>query len=113
MDFETLQNIRDITKELYVIIQKFPKSEIYCLTSQIQRAFISIRLNLAEGWIYRDDRQKNFYTIALGSVFEVQECLKIAVELGYVTDDDIMIFYDKIEKTKAQLVKLLNYLKNR
>lgn len=39
----------ELVKETYSATKKFPKSEIYSLTSQIQRSAISIPSNIAEG----------------------------------------------------------------
>ena len=38
-----------LTKEIYLLTSKFPKEEIYGLTSQIRRASVSIPTNIAEG----------------------------------------------------------------
>lgn len=43
------QSAREFTKEIYLITSSFPKSEIYGLTSQCNRAAVSIAANLAEG----------------------------------------------------------------
>lgn len=39
----------ELAKETYSITKIFPKSEIYSLTSQMQRAAVSISSNIAEG----------------------------------------------------------------
>jgi hypothetical protein len=39
----------DLVVRCYQLTSKFPKTEIYGLTSQIQRAAVSIRSNIAEG----------------------------------------------------------------
>jgi S23 ribosomal protein. len=39
----------ELVKEIYVISENFPKSELFGLTSQIRRASVSIPTNIAEG----------------------------------------------------------------
>jgi four helix bundle protein len=46
-------NIKTCTFEdikAWQLARKFPKEELYCLTSQIRRAAISIHSNIAEGY---------------------------------------------------------------
>ena len=38
-----------LVKEVYVLVKKFPKEELYGLTSQTKRAAVSIPANIAEG----------------------------------------------------------------
>jgi four helix bundle protein len=43
------QRAVDLSGEIYELIERFPKKEMFVLTSQIQRASDSIALNIAEG----------------------------------------------------------------
>ncbi len=52
--FENLtiwQNTMDLGEDIYKLSTKFPKDEMYNLTSQIRRAADSIALNISEGSI--------------------------------------------------------------
>jgi four helix bundle protein len=42
------QKSRILVKDIYLLVQKFPKEETYALRDQIQRASISIPSNIAE-----------------------------------------------------------------
>ena len=65
----------------------FPDTERYGLTSQIQRASISITSNIAEGFVRSGDRDKvKFYNTALGSLAETQNQLLLARDLGYLDE---------------------------
>ncbi len=48
-DLEVWQKAMALVVDCYRITRKFPKSEIYGLGSQLQRAAVSIPANIAEG----------------------------------------------------------------
>jgi len=58
----------ELCAAIYVLARKFPREEIYGLTSQIRRASVSIASNIAEGYgrVSRGE-YKQFVAIALGS----------------------------------------------
>lgn len=70
---------------IYQTTKLFPKDEMFGLTNQIRRAVISITSNLAEGFSRNTFKDKTqFYSIALGSLTEVQNQLLIARDIGYL-----------------------------
>jgi four helix bundle protein len=63
---------------------EFPRSEIYCLTSQMRRAAISIPANIAEGFKKRGSSDKTRYlNVAQGSLEECRYYLILVEDLGY------------------------------
>ena len=63
----------EIVKDIYKIVRKFPKLELYSLTNQIQRASISIPINIAEGFNrFHNKEYKQFLYITLGSCAELE-----------------------------------------
>lgn len=48
-DLEVWKKSMDLVNEVYIITRQFPKSEIYALASQMQRAAVAIPSNIAEG----------------------------------------------------------------
>ena len=69
-------------KEVYKLTNEFPKSELYGLSSQIQRAAISIPSNIAEGYSRKNIREYiQFLHIAYGSSAELETQLIIVKEL--------------------------------
>ena len=44
------QEAFELADEIYNIVEKFPKSELYALSSQIKRSVISISANIAESY---------------------------------------------------------------
>ena len=65
-----------LVKEIYLMTKKFPKEELYALTSQAKRAAISIPCNIAEG-IGRNYKKDTiqFLHISGGSLYELEHCL--------------------------------------
>jgi four helix bundle protein len=75
--------------EIYRITKRFPKEELYGITSQIRRAVISISLNIAEGSGNSSEKEfKRYLEIALRSGYEVITCLEIALLIGYCNRED-------------------------
>jgi four helix bundle protein len=80
------QKSMDLVEEIYELTRTFPREEIYCLTSQIRRAAISVPSNIAEGAAGRSPIQfKNYLAIAIGSLNELATQLEIALRIGYLT----------------------------
>jgi four helix bundle protein len=73
---------------LYKATKSFPKEEIFALTSQIRRAAVSVTSNVAEGFNRKTAKDKmHFYSMALGSVAELQNQILIARDIGYVENE--------------------------
>jgi four helix bundle protein len=83
-DLKVWQLGMELAKEVYLLTQKFPKSGVYGLSSQLQRAAVSIPANLAEG--HAKDSTKEFLrhiSIAQGSLAETETHLILAQSLKY------------------------------
>lgn len=97
----------ELVTEIYKLTEKFPKSELYGLTSQIRRASVSIPSNIAEGYT-RKHRQEyiQFLRIAFGSGGELETQIIIAKNLNYASQKD----FEEIEKLLDEIMKMLNKL---
>ena len=97
--------------EIYKKTESFPKSETFGLTSQIRRSASSITANIAEGFGRGTLNDKiHFYTMALGSLFEVQNQLLISRDVGFLDAKECdSLFNDTIEINKmcSSLIKVL------
>ena len=92
---------------IYELTKKFPREEIFGLVNQIRRAIVSVTSNIAEGFSRNSYKEKiQFYSIALGSLTEVQSQLIIAKDLKYLSQEE---FTQLAEKT-VTINKLLNGL---
>ena len=92
---------------IYIITKEFPKEELFCLVSQMRRCAVSITSNIAEGFSRRSYKEKvQFYSIALGSVTELQNQLLIAKDVGFILEEQ---FKETAEKT-VKVHKIINGL---
>jgi len=68
-DIKIWQKSYRLCLKIYKAIQKFPKNEVYGLTSQMRRAALSIPSNVAEGYGRKSTRDYiRFLYIAYGSI---------------------------------------------
>ena len=86
----------DITSNIHKICLEFPKSEIYGLVSQMNRASVSMPSNIAEGSNRENKHFQHYLNISLGSSFELQTQLIIANQNKYITDEKLIEIENKI-----------------
>lgn len=92
---------------IYELTKIFPKEELFGLTKQLRRAAVSVTSNIAEGFSRRSYRDKsNFYTMALGSLTEIQNQLAIAVDVNFIKQNKFEEVSSQISKTS----KIINGL---
>jgi four helix bundle protein len=107
-DLEVWQKAMDLVTECYRITRKFPRSEIYGLTSQLQRAAVSIPANIAEG--RERHYQKEFIqhlSIAYGSLAELETHFQIAQRLNYIGMDELKELLER----SGEVGRMLNGLR--
>ena len=111
-DLKVWQAGLSLTKQVYLLTQKFPKHEIYGLSSQMQRAAVSIPSNIAEGCA-RDSTQEflRFIAIALGSLAELETQLILAKELDYIDATSLAKILSHSHETQLMLRGLQKSLK--
>lgn len=101
----------DFVKEIYKLTNRFPNSEIYSLTTQIRRSAVSIPSNIAEGQGRNSRKEfRQFLSIAVGSLAELETQSIIAKEINYLTNeelDPLLITLDDIRKMIRSLALTL------
>lgn len=103
-----------LVKEVYIITKKYPKEELFALTSQTKRAAVSVPTNIAEGVgrNYKKDTIQ-FLHIARGSLYEVETLLNIAVMVEIITEEDFFPFISRIDEELRIINGLINAYENR
>lgn len=94
-----------LVSEVYKITATFPKSENFGLTSQMQRAAVSIPANIAEGY-RRGHRPEyvQFLRIAYGSGAELETYFVLVLDLNLSKKQEIQ----KAENLLEEVMKMLN-----
>jgi four helix bundle protein len=113
-DLQVWQKAMELVVECYRATSAFPKSEIYGLTSQLQRSTVSIPANIAEG----QGRQHTtefiqHLSIAYGSLMELETHILIGQRLNYMRNDDAERLLDQSGEAGRLLNGLLRSLRRR
>lgn len=96
------------SKELTILIYtQFKNCKDFSFKDQIQRAVISMMNNIAEGYERNGNKEfRNFLYIAKGSSAEVRSMLMVALELGYITQDE----FEKSGALALEIARILSGL---
>ena len=94
---------------VYRVTARFPKEELYNLTSQLRRAAVSVPSNIVEGCA-RDSEADylRFLYIAFGSLREVRYQLDLSKRLDFLSNEDAFSIEPKIieaEKVMSGLIR--------
>jgi len=101
-----------LTLKIYKTTSKFPREEIYGLTSQMRRSCSSIPANIAEGCgRSRDTELARFLEIAIGSTSELEYQLLLSHELELINDSDFKSLAAETVEVKKMLISFFKKLK--
>ena len=88
------QKAMEYGENIHKLSYRFPKDEMYNLSSQIRRAVDSIALNISEGSIGQSDPEfKKFMGYAIRSLAEVVTCLHKASIRNYISNEEFNEHY--------------------
>lgn len=108
------QKADSLAQKGYFLTDKFPKHEIFGLTSQLRRALISVPSNLIEG--YSRNKSKvfaNFLEISYASLAEAKYQMYFAYKRDYITKEDYLDFYKDAEEVSKMLWASVNTIHNK
>lgn len=102
----------EIAVQIYQVTRKFPKEEIYGLTSQMRRAAVSVPSNIVEGCARESQAEYlRFLEIAFGSLRELGYQYGLAKRLGYTNESEFPDFENKMNKAQKVLGGLLRSMR--
>ena len=105
---EVWNDARNLVKMIYLHTNNFPERERFGLSSQMQRAVVSIVSNIAEGVSRNSVKEKiRFVELAYGSLMELYCQLYVSVDLDYLTPNTFTLIKAEIDKiaNKANALK--------
>jgi four helix bundle protein len=112
-----MKNFRDLqiwerahrpTPTIYATTLKFPREELYGLTSRVRRCAVSIGANIAEGCGKTGNNEfQRFLHIAAGSASELDYELLLAKDLAYLSKPDYAGIADELSHIRKMLSSLL------
>lgn len=99
----------DFSAHIYGLTENFPRKELYALCDQLQRASVSIPSNIAEGCSRRSQNEfAHFLEISLGSAYEVETQMEIALKLRYVKEEQFKSIIEEVQSIEKRLTSLIN-----
>ncbi|MCX7985165.1 MAG: four helix bundle protein [Bacteroidetes bacterium] len=104
----------EVAKELYKITKHFPQEEKFAITSQIQRAAVSIPSNIAEGWGRNTTKEYiQFLRIARGSLYELETQLILSQNIGYLQKEKTEEILQKTTTIGKMILSLIRSLEKK
>ncbi len=108
------QNGMQLTRCVYRLTRSFPRHEAFGLSSQVQRAAVSIPANIAEGHTRGTTKEfLRYVTIAHGSLAELETLFLVAQDLQYVDAESLTEFTALCGSTSRMLGSLRRTLMNK
>ena len=107
-EYEVFKRSHELTLEIYKITKKFPKEELYGLTSQMRRATYSIPMNLKEGGGGTEAEFFRYVRIAYGSCEELDYQLLLSKDLKYIDQCQYRILKNEIIEIRKMLYALFS-----
>ena len=111
-DIEAWQGDRELVKSVCAAInrnEKFKKD--FRLANQIESAAVSVMSNIAEGFSRKGNREFiQFLFVSKSSATEVQSQLYVAIDQGYITQEDFEKIYAQAETVSRLDSGFIKYL---
>jgi four helix bundle protein len=97
---------------IHKIVKKFPKSELFVLRSDLDRAGVSIPNNIAEGSGSKSNQEfKRYLRISIKSAFESVSQLYIAKLRKYIVEEEFKSCYEFAEMLVKKIKSFMKTLK--
>lgn len=101
----------ELAIKIYKLTQKFPRDEIFGLTSQMRRAAVSVPANIVEGSARQYQKEYlPFLYISMGSLAELGYYIRFSYEIGYLNKEDYDVMDLHYNRTIKTLRALMNFI---
>ena len=111
-ELKVWQKAMVLARQIYSMTAQFPKQEMFCLTSQMRRAAVSVPSNIAEGQGQLTDKAFILYlTRARGSLYELETQAELAESLGYLKKPALDETLSECREVGRMLHGLLNSMR--
>ncbi|HEV2396879.1 MAG TPA: four helix bundle protein [Candidatus Sulfotelmatobacter sp.] len=111
-DLKVWQKAHQMTLNTYRVTSRFPKEELYGLTSQLRRAAASVGANIAEGCGRRSENEMcRFLQIARGSASETEYHLLLAKDLHFLAEEDFRTLTGNADEVQRMLTSLMQTIR--
>ncbi|OHC91208.1 MAG: four helix bundle protein [Sideroxydans sp. RIFOXYB12_FULL_59_6] len=106
------QQAMELVTAVYAATSSFPSNEKFGLTSQLQRAAVSVPANIAEGFARNGTKELlQFLSISAGSLSELDTLIELAARLGYMENAEEL--NGKVDEVSGLLMGLAASIKRR
>lgn len=113
-DLIVWQKAMELAEEVYQLVKKLPKEELFALSDQMRRAAISIPSNISEGQGRNSVKEYiRFLAIAKGSKAELETQLLLCVKINYLEESEIETAINLINEIGKMLNTLQKSLKTK
>jgi four helix bundle protein len=108
-ELEVWKKAHAMVLAIYRLTSKFPREELFGLTSQLRRAAVSVPANIAEGFVKRGVSDKlRFYNISQGSLEECRYYLILSRDLDYGQTAELLWAIDEVSRMLDAYISAIN-----
>jgi four helix bundle protein len=110
-DLQVWQLGMDLAEACYLLTRRFPKDELFGMTSQIRRAASSVPANIAEGY-GRESKGEyvQFLRVAQGSLKELETHLTLSRRVGLMSESETKKVLEECDHLGRMLHRLIRSL---
>ena len=104
----TWKESHQVVLNVYALTKKFPRDEVFGLTSQMRRSAVSVTSNIAEGFGRNTFKDKvHFFYQARGSLTELRNQLMVSKDISYISEVEYANIDDMIDRSQRLLHGLI------
>jgi len=113
-DIKAWQKARELNKSIYLHSSDGNFKKDYSLKDQLQRASVSVMLNIAEGFDSGINQSfLNFLRYSFRSTSEVKSIIYIALDLNYISEEQFNFLLKELESVRNLIYGLIRYFKDK